>query len=267
MTSTGPRHMTIGQLAARLRISSRTIRHYESLGLLVPEFIDPRTGYRAFGAEQLVRGLQIEQLKSVGLSLASIREVLAEPDATALADRRRAIVAELARGARQLRMVDAMLASSVRLAAPVVLVRPASNAVVVRTECAPDDLGRTIRRTVQRLRRDVRRHDGVACTSFSARFPLEVPDERVTVDIAGHVGTPTARSRALPAELALEVQLVGTVDLLPMAYDAALTSAVELRLDPAGEVVEHYLEISEPATTCVAILLRPPGPRQAPMQR
>jgi len=38
-------------------------------------------------------------------------------------------------------------------------------------------------------------------------------------------------------------------------------------LDPAGEVVEHYLEISEPATTCVAILLRPPAPRQAPTQR
>ena len=38
--------MTIGELARRLRVTPRTLRHYEELGLLRPQAVDDRTGYR-----------------------------------------------------------------------------------------------------------------------------------------------------------------------------------------------------------------------------
>ena len=37
---------SIGDMAKLFHISSGTLRHYETIGLLTPEYIDPETGYR-----------------------------------------------------------------------------------------------------------------------------------------------------------------------------------------------------------------------------
>src|SRR5690349_5274029 len=68
--------MRIGELAQRLRVSTRTLRHYESVGLLTPASVDESTGYRSYGAAELLRGVRIEQLKGTGLSLEEIRAAL-----------------------------------------------------------------------------------------------------------------------------------------------------------------------------------------------
>jgi DNA-binding transcriptional MerR regulator len=58
--------MTIGELARRLRVSPRALRHYETLGLLRPSHVDRHTGYRYYGPAELARGLRVEQLKAAG---------------------------------------------------------------------------------------------------------------------------------------------------------------------------------------------------------
>ena len=42
----------IGKVADMFNVSLGTLRHYERCGLLEPEYIDPRTGYRYYGAKQ-----------------------------------------------------------------------------------------------------------------------------------------------------------------------------------------------------------------------
>ncbi len=68
--------MRIGELAAELGLNPRTIRYYESIGLL-PE--PERTGgnYRDYGTDDLERLRFIKAAQRLGLTLDEIREVLA----------------------------------------------------------------------------------------------------------------------------------------------------------------------------------------------
>lgn len=247
--------LSIGELAQRLRITTRAVRHYDELGLLVPDKVDPRNGYRTYGEAQLVRGMQIEQLKATGLSLANIKRVLAGEGTTeaALCERRRQIEELLADHAAQLAEIDALLAQEAELATPELVERPAHHVVVTRTTASSDELSRTIRRAMQQLGRRTRQQDGVRCRSFSARFPLDVDDTAFPVEIAGHLDEPTSTSTIRPAETQLKVDIVGNVSLLPLAYDVVLTAVRERGLQPIGTAVEHYLDLNAVGRTEVAI--------------
>ena len=47
----------IGEFSKLSRISIRMLRHYDEIGLLVPEETDPWTGYRRYAAAQLMTAL------------------------------------------------------------------------------------------------------------------------------------------------------------------------------------------------------------------
>ena len=66
--------MRIGELATRANVTPRTIRYYESLGLL-PK---PKRGtaQRTYDAITLERLRKIDQLKALGLELDEISEVI-----------------------------------------------------------------------------------------------------------------------------------------------------------------------------------------------
>jgi DNA-binding transcriptional MerR regulator len=74
-----PSQHRIGEVAALLGISTKTIRHYHRVGLLAEP---PRTagGYRLYRTRDLILLLRIRRLQQLGLSLAQIRAVLGHPD-------------------------------------------------------------------------------------------------------------------------------------------------------------------------------------------
>jgi DNA-binding transcriptional MerR regulator len=51
------------------------LRHYDKIGLLVPQYVDEYTGYRYYSSEQLVRANRIVALKSMGFGLKEIEEI------------------------------------------------------------------------------------------------------------------------------------------------------------------------------------------------
>ncbi|MGC3956086.1 MAG: MerR family transcriptional regulator [Propionicimonas sp.] len=69
--------MLIGELAQRCGVSARMLRHYDRLGLVSPS---RRTAgdYREYTEEDVHRLFQVEGLRSLGLSLPEIGEVLAD---------------------------------------------------------------------------------------------------------------------------------------------------------------------------------------------
>ena len=83
----------IGELAAATGLTVRTLRHYDELGLLVPE----RTtgGVRLYGTAEVRRLAQIVALRGLGLSLAQVSELLEQRSDPHEALRRR--LAELER--------------------------------------------------------------------------------------------------------------------------------------------------------------------------
>ncbi len=64
--------LTIGQVAHRLGVSSKTIRHYESIGLL-PELDRANNGYRRLNTQDVNRLRFIRRAKALGLKLEEIR--------------------------------------------------------------------------------------------------------------------------------------------------------------------------------------------------
>ena len=67
--------LTISALAKRTRVSSKTLRYWESLGLL-PKAARSHTGYRLFPPEAATSVLFIRKAKSVGLSLREISKAM-----------------------------------------------------------------------------------------------------------------------------------------------------------------------------------------------
>ncbi|VEP18183.1 Transcriptional regulator [Hyella patelloides LEGE 07179] len=70
--------LRIGDFAQLTRISTKTLRHYDRLGLLKPNKVDNFTGYRYYSATQLPRLNRILVFKELGFSLEEISRLLAE---------------------------------------------------------------------------------------------------------------------------------------------------------------------------------------------
>lgn len=69
----------IGEVAKLIGVSPKTIRYYHEVGLLAEP---PRTGsgYRLYTGQDLLRLQRIRHLRSLGLSLERIKEILGQPD-------------------------------------------------------------------------------------------------------------------------------------------------------------------------------------------
>lgn len=67
--------MRIGELARHAGVTTRTVRHYEQLGLLRPHE-RASSGYRYYSDIELARLRRIDQLKNLGLSLEEIGQVI-----------------------------------------------------------------------------------------------------------------------------------------------------------------------------------------------
>lgn len=78
-TNTLQRSLRIGELAQEAGLSARTIRFYESEGVL-PEPQRDASGYRRYQGRDLERLHFLLRAKSVGLSLPEIREIIALRD-------------------------------------------------------------------------------------------------------------------------------------------------------------------------------------------
>ena len=71
---------TIGQMAQLNHVTKKTLMLYHREGLLIPEEVDPVTGYRYYSLSQCSTLDIIQQMKQIGLSLSEIREVLEKKD-------------------------------------------------------------------------------------------------------------------------------------------------------------------------------------------
>ena len=111
--------LTIGQLAAYAGVTIRTVRHYHQVGLL-PEPERDVSGYRTYGADEVVRLIRIRTLAEAGVPLARVQGLLAADvetfaEATGEIDRElRAKIRELQEHRRRI----AQLASGDSLAVP-----------------------------------------------------------------------------------------------------------------------------------------------------
>lgn len=67
---------SIGDTAKIMGISVQTLRNYTNMNLISPQHIDNETGYRYYSFKQFHYIDRIKYLRSLGMSLAEIAEIL-----------------------------------------------------------------------------------------------------------------------------------------------------------------------------------------------
>ncbi len=73
----------IGRFAELSGFTVRALRHYESLGLLVPGRVDRASGYRSYRPDQLPDALRVRLLRALEMPLPDVVTVMRAPESPA----------------------------------------------------------------------------------------------------------------------------------------------------------------------------------------
>jgi len=105
--------LTVGAVAAAAGVSVQTLHHYDELGLLEPSERSP-AGYRLYSAADLVRPQRILFYRELGLDLATIGDLLADPamsDEERLREQRRLLTDRIERHRAMVAAIDRELSA------------------------------------------------------------------------------------------------------------------------------------------------------------
>ena len=107
----------IGEFSRLGQVSTRMLRHYDKLGLLVPSHTDEWTSYRYYTLDQLAQLHRIIALKELGFSLQDIADLLEKEDGLSVAEmqgmlllKRREVRQEISEASWRLQQIEARLA-------------------------------------------------------------------------------------------------------------------------------------------------------------
>lgn len=75
--------LTVGQFAKLTGLTAHALRHYDEVELLRPRAVDPDTGYRRYGRDQLAAARLIKDLRWLDLPIRQVRDVVADPESPA----------------------------------------------------------------------------------------------------------------------------------------------------------------------------------------
>ncbi|MFF4621704.1 MerR family transcriptional regulator [Nonomuraea jabiensis] len=107
--------MRIGELAALLGVSTRTVRYYHQQGIL-PEPPRLANGYREYGMRDAIALARVRRLVELGLSLEEARDVIADDRSRELSDILAEIDADLARQEHEIQLRRRRLAEVLKQA-------------------------------------------------------------------------------------------------------------------------------------------------------
>lgn len=75
--------LNISDFSKMSYLSPQTLRYYHSEGLLIPDAVDPRTGYRTYSFGQVEQAMLVTSLRGTGMSVKLVRRALDEPEEAA----------------------------------------------------------------------------------------------------------------------------------------------------------------------------------------
>jgi DNA-binding transcriptional MerR regulator len=243
--------LPIGQFARSCRLSIKALRHYDELGLLRPASVDRVTGYRYYQRRQVRAAITIGLLRSLGVPLERIRDLLAargpEGVGRVLQRERERIERELSRARRALASIDRML----RDGSPTpyeVTEREEPTRIVLCLDATTND-EREIDDTtalVDRLFAIAAAH-GLSWTAPVLCLLPEVRDEaefpiRVGIGLSAPTGdVGEARLEVLRGGPCAVVRHVGAYEELALAHHALVAWTEERGHREAGPMREYYL--------------------------
>jgi DNA-binding transcriptional MerR regulator len=239
--------VSIGDFSRMTFLSVKALRHYHEVGLLPPAEIDPDTGYRRYGLEQVATAQVIRRLRELGMSLEQVRTVIEAPD---VGTRNDAISGHLQRMEGELEQTRATV-RSLRLLldetppAPIAVtyrIEEPSAALAIQAEIAHDDMFPWLEAAFAELQPAVARRDGVDGALFSG----ELMEEEFGEIVALVPGVGETRGRITAVELPRVEYAValhsGPLEEVDRTYAALGAVVSERAIGVQGPLRENYLD-------------------------
>jgi len=252
--------LSIGAFARLGQVSPRMLRHYDELGLLRPEHVDPVTGYRGYEMVQLARLHRLVALRDLGFSLGEVAQVLDDdPPVDELRGMLRLRQAQLedAVGEEQARLrrvaahLRALEGSNVMATTDIVLKSTEPVHVAAAVGTAPgfgsEHLGPVFERLVPRVLGTLAAA-GVTPHMMVAWYDEPADDGTVTVHAGFDIGDATMAPGDgvevvdLPVVEVASVVHRGSMDTVVPVYEALVCWVEDSGRTPVGRSRELYLE-------------------------
>ena len=174
--------LTIGTFSRASSLSVKTLRAYHEGGILVPDRVDPRTGYRAYSPAQLADAAVIVRLRALDVPLEQVRRVLVARDPAltrqVLESHRDVMQARLAETERIVAELQSGLAPVTHTPVHVRL-EPAEHALAIDATVRGEDLWAWLDRAHRDLRAAADAADATASGAPAALYEAELADDEV----------------------------------------------------------------------------------------
>ena len=242
----------IGDFSRLARVTVKTLHHYDEAGLLTPNHVDPFTGYRYYGAEQLETLQRILALKDVGFSLEEVRRLmdpsLSEPALQERLEERRAeLTRQIESEQHRLRRLDALrdaLSGADASRTPAVALRTIEPIEVHSERMRVPALGAPVQALFESAERTVARVKARASASpFLIFHDAEHRDTEADVEACIPVkraSEGSIRTRTVPGGAMGCVTYRGPYEQTPLLYAAMLSWIERSGLTLAGPLREVY---------------------------
>lgn len=239
--------LTIGRFARLCRLSVKQLRHYDELGLLAPDRVDPGTGYRYYALGRVRDALTVALLRDLDVPLAVIAELLGAPDeerARLLGAERDRLAARIARDTERLAVLDRLAAGPPPAYEVGLTDAPALRLAAVRARCDLDELGQRTRQCLTDLLEALAGTAAGWAPPLHGLFPLDLKDGMtVAAGARTDEAVPGTVVVALPAGPAATTLHTGPYEQLPLAYHALFAWIHEHGLTARGPAREDYLVV------------------------
>lgn len=263
----------IGQFAQVAKVSVRTLRHYDQIGLFAPAAVDESTGYRSYRASQLPRLNRILALKDLGFSLNEIKEMIESGVSTGelvgmlrlrQAEAERAVEAERKRLSRVAARIDLLEGTNMHDVDAAVVVKPLDamhlGTASLPTDSFDDDFTPIFERLYGQVFGELARFgvtpDGPHCAFYEQRDDGMI-DIVAGVPVPRHEGfePDTITIRELPpVDRAATLVHRGDMAECAKTYQVLLNWIDRVGEAPIGYSREVYLECGEDRSTWVTEL-------------
>jgi DNA-binding transcriptional MerR regulator len=241
--------LTIGAFSRLSHVSSRMLRHYDALGLLIPAHTNAENNYRYYDETQLSTLLQIETLKGYGFTLAQILELLALPQdelAKRIHTRRLKAYEELNDLRRTLRrMEDDILKMEGKTMAQdkyhvIIMNTPPQRVFGMRKTISIAEVHDLFQALLEEMRqKGLARTGATQLIYHSKTFSYENMDAEAQVQVSGDADG----VQEIPEQLCAVTTHIGPYDSIKYAYDAVcgwLAQHPEYQM--SGPPIERYLK-------------------------
>lgn len=247
----------IGDFARLNKLSVKTLRYYDEIGILKPVSVDEETGYRYYSASQLPRLNKIIALKSLGFPLSQIKDIF-EHDYTEeiiisiLRKREEEIKDELEQGRQKLLNLQSLLkvineeeeymSNYDVIIKKVEPLKVASIREIIPEYCKQDKLWMELNEFLDK--NNIKKVQPCLVVYYDPGFKESDVDAEIAEHIVGDAkGTDRINIKDLP-EVEKMACLIhkGSYEMLPKSYNMILKWIEENGYRPCGPNRELYLD-------------------------